>query len=600
MKLNFLTILLIIVLGVSTINAQESNFFRETWKAKTFSDPTESIQKQLPSGSTETTISISPADTLTPVLPVQLGLNTTFRSGTEMLTERLYNYKNSGMGAFRFPAGSGSNTYFWDGNIPDKFRITVDPIDGTKASDLNISEFVAFIDSMGAEATIVVNYFYARYGITSEGTRESRVNQAAEYAAGFVNYVNNVLKANIKYWEVGNECYGKWEVGFDVNGNVVTGKEYGEDFRVFAKKMKEADPSVKVGAVMWPKNDNWNDQVMKEVKNDADFLITHNYFTAYEDATVENILSSTFQINEIKQQMEDCIIRNTSFSADHFPVAMTEYNNRGPHTTTFLNACFTAEVLGRMIESGYGLATRWVGEWQWKVGTHGLFAIDDPDQKDYSVRQAYLIYHYLDKAFGDQLVKTSTTNSTLRAFGSRFSDGKYALMVINPGGMEQSFNLKLSDEVLSGKCWWYELYANTIQEDDKKFYVNGFTSTTNGGGPDNFVEILPFETRIDYQTQFCVKKYSVSFFVFDTSLETGFRFKISDTELEIYPNPASHEIFVKNDQTYNEFFIYSMNSQLVHHDYMSNPIDVSFLNGGQYLLEVTSGNLSSSAIFTKN
>ena len=518
MRLHFILYVLIIGIGIQTTNAQESDFFKETWRAKFFPRPEQSVKKQLSSGAAETIISISPVDTLGPILPTQLGLNTTFRSGTEMYTQRLPNYKKSGMGAFRFPAGSGSNIYFWDGNIPGQFQIPVNPIDGTISSDLNIQEFVAFIDSMDAEATIVVNYFYARYGISPEETRKTRVNQAAEYAAGFVNYVNNILKANVKYWEVGNECYGKWEVGYDVNGSVVTGKEYGEDFRIFTQKMKEVDPTIKVGAVMWPKDHVWNDQVMKEVKNHADFLVTHNYFTAYEDATVENVLVSSVQVNDIKRQMEDCTLRNTNFSAKHFPVAMTEYNNRGPHTTTFLNACFTAEILGRMIESDFGMATRWVGEWQWKVGTHGLFAIDDPDQKDYSVRQAYMIYHYLDKAFGDQLLKTGTTNPELRVFSSSFSDGKYGLMVINPGSMDQSFNLKIGDESLKGKSWLYEVYANTIDEDDKKFWVNGFTSSTTGGGPDNFIEIQPFESDIESETLFTIKKYSVNFFVIDTDI----------------------------------------------------------------------------------
>ena len=67
------------------------------------------------------------------------------------------------MGAYRFPAGSGSNLYFWDGNVPDEFLIDIDnTIDGQVSKDLNIDEFVAFLDSTGAEATIVVNYFYAR------------------------------------------------------------------------------------------------------------------------------------------------------------------------------------------------------------------------------------------------------------------------------------------------------------------------------------------------------------------------------------------------------------------------------------------------------
>jgi hypothetical protein len=542
----FHQMLLLTLLFFVFIQANAQNFYFDNWKPKTFEIPVGPVQKEIGIGESTITISLSPTDTIAPVLPTQLGLNTTFRSGTEMYTKRLQNYRNSGMGAFRFPAGSGSNSYFWDGNIPTDFLIEVNPINGKVSKDLNVEEFLAFIDSMDAEATIVVNYFYARYGKTASGTRKARVNQAAEYAAGFVNYVNNVLKAGIKNWEVGNECYGKWEVGFDVNGNEVTGKEYGEDFRIFTQKMKAVDPNIKVGAVMWPKDDNWNEQVMKEVKNEADFLVVHNYFTTENEATVENIYASTVQINEIKKQMEDCTIRNTTYPADYFPVSMTEYNNRGPHTTTFVNACFTADVLGRLMESGYGLATRWVGEWRWKVGTHGLFALDDPDQADYSVRPAYMIYHYLDRAFGDQMIKTVSNNNNLWVYGSRFSDGKFGIMVINPSGSIQNFNLKTGNTGFEGKAWWYEVYANTIDQDDKKFYVNGFTSDTSGGGPADFISIQPFESEVKAETKFQVRKFSVSFFVFRAMSENSLPSAMNDY-FETFNNQALSASVANND-----------------------------------------------------
>jgi hypothetical protein len=520
-KMRHLGLFIILLFLLPVLKAQETlGYFLDTWKPKIFMPSANPVISNYEEAPSFFTIHIYPDDLLAPVLPTQLGLNTTFRSGSDMYKKRLDNYRNSYMGAYRFPAGSGSNIYFWDGKIPEKFLIDINPIDGTDRNALQVHEFVAFIDSVDAEATIVVNYFYARYGITAEGTREARVKQAAEYAAGFVNYVNNLLKGGIRNWEIGNECYGKWEEGYDVNGSIITGKEYGEDFCVFVEKMKAVDPSIKIGAVMYPKDDSWNNQVMKEVKNHADFLVVHNYFTTQNEATAENILRSTVQINMIKKQMEDCTQRNTPFPFNHFPVAMTEYNCRGPHTTTFLNACFTAELIGRMAKTGYGLATRWVGEWNWKPGTHGLFALADPDQKDYSVRQAYMIYHYFGKAFGDYLVKSSSTNSKLIVFASRFSDGKTGLVVINPYSSEENFNLNIQ-EMKAGKVWYYEVYAHSIEETVKKFWVNGQTSLTDGGGPDNFYEIPPYESTFKKGTKFSVKKYSVTFFVFAPEETTG-------------------------------------------------------------------------------
>ncbi|MCF6358348.1 MAG: T9SS type A sorting domain-containing protein [Draconibacterium sp.] len=581
-------ILLIVITGASiianyTVAQQSPNYFFDDWKPKIFRIPEKTERIEFESGNSNYSVSIFQDDTIAPVLATQLGLNTTFRSGTDMVKKRLDNYRFSKMKAFRFPAGSGSNIYFWDGNTPDDFLIDFNPIDGTKSKNLNIEEFVAFIDSIGAEATIVVNYFYARYGKTASGTREARVNQAAEYAAGFVGYVNNTLKAGVKNWEIGNECYGKWETGYDVNGSIVTGKEYGEDLRVFAEKMKAVDPTIKIGAVMYSKSGAWNTQVMKEVKNAADFLVVHNYFTGEKDATPENILASTVQIGQIKKTMEECTTQNTSHPKDYFPVATTEYNCRGPHTTTFINACFTADVLGRFMENRYGMATRWVGEWKWKVGTHGLFAVSDPDQADYTVRQAYWIYKYFGENFGDYLVESSTSNSKITVYTSKFSDGKTGLVVINATANEQEFNLKMANDS-TGKVWMFEVYANSIAETDKKFYVNGFTSTTIGGGPDVALEIPPFVSNFQPNTIFNVRKYSVSYFVFETSPETSSNSLKENFELKVYPNPTKSKLYFESKQKFTFINIYNSRGEKVVGEQFKNPFDISFLPPEIYFL----------------
>ncbi|TDN96638.1 T9SS type A sorting domain-containing protein [Sunxiuqinia elliptica] len=576
---------------VSISNAQTYKtlgFWEKTWSPKTFTSPDSTSILTLSTGDAPYTIKINSQDTIAPFLPTQLGLNTTFRSGSDMYHERIDNYRRANMGAFRFPAGSGSNIYFWDGNIPDNFLIDINPIDGTSKKALKLTEFLAFIDSLDAEATLVINYFYARYGKTKEGTRAARVQQAANYAAAFVRYVNKTLGANVKNWEIGNECYGKWEQGYNVNGNIVTGTEYGEDFRVFAEAMKKIDPTIKVGAVMWSKSEIWNDQVIKEVKDHADFLIVHNYFTTEEEATISNILDSPVQIEQIKTQMENCILRNTNFNKNHFPVAMTEYNCRGAHTTTFINACFTAEVIGRMVASKYGLATRWVGEWPWKEGTHGLFAIDDPQQKDYSARQAYMIYHYYGKAFGDHMVQATSSNPQIKTFASVFSDGKLGIVLSNATEKEMSINL-VHDKSDSGKAWLYEVYATSVDPDDRKFYVNNQTSSTRGGGPDNFEDIPPYQINYTNKTIIKLKPYSVTFIVLSTQLLTKLDCTHStSTSINIYPNPTHHQLFCNYQDKFEAEAIYNCSGYKVKTLNSNFPVNVDWLKRGHYFLSLKS------------
>jgi hypothetical protein len=88
-------------------------------------------------------------------------------------------------------------------------------------------KFMSYLDTMGtpSQAVICVNY--------GTGT--------AEEAAAWVYYANKVKKYNIKYWQVGNEMDGEWEIGGPVNAYT-----YSEKYLQFAKAMKAVDPSIKI------------------------------------------------------------------------------------------------------------------------------------------------------------------------------------------------------------------------------------------------------------------------------------------------------------------------------------------------------------------
>ena len=263
-----------------------SNFFHSTWAARHFQPSVKVVEKVLPVGSPSAILSIEMDRVVAPVLPTHFGVNTTFRNGSDQhQRSSLYAGKAT---TLRFPAGSGSNLYFFDGEVPAVTAPFVNqkggveqvvPISAFGRSNLTPDLYAEFVNMINGEGIVVVNYFYARYGVTASGTRADRVKQAADYAAAFVRKMNVELKANIKYWEIGNECYGKWEAGCEManSAGVLTGREYGEDFRVFAQAMKAVDPTIKVGVVVKDVDDAWNQTVLPEVKDHADFLVVHEY-----------------------------------------------------------------------------------------------------------------------------------------------------------------------------------------------------------------------------------------------------------------------------------------------------------------------------------
>ncbi|TLX71268.1 T9SS type A sorting domain-containing protein [Labilibacter sediminis] len=512
----------------------QRNFYLDGWKAKSYEVPESFQTNTLTSAQNpDAIITVNTSVELAKVLPTHFGSNTTFRNGSDQRT-RTHLYTNSGHGIMRFPAGSGSNKYFWDGNIPsdmeqviDKHNETIDVagINGTNGNYMTPDIFAQFIKDAGSQATVVVNYFYARYGKTAEGTREARVQQAADYAAGFVRKMNIELGANIQNWEIGNECYGKWEEGYNVGGSIVTGKEYGEDFRVFAEAMKAVDPNIKVGAVVTREDDDWNSQLLPEIKDHADFLAVHNYFTTTNDATPENVLASVGQMGTIFTTLQDCVAKYTDKTRDYFPIAMTEYNSRGVYNTTMMNGLFITQILGELIKSGYGMGTIWVSEWSWSASAQeskGILARDDPDQADYTPRQSYIPYQYYHRCFGDKMVDASSNNADIKVYASTFNSGEIGLVIVNPTAIDNTVSINL-DQVSNGvdfnKVWWYDFYADNMNQGNKRFYLNGTTGTTPGGGPDNFATLDPYYSDYQSGNTFQSKKYSVQFLVLKTDIE---------------------------------------------------------------------------------
>lgn len=583
-----------------------SNFFHTTWAARHFQPSVKVVEKVLPVGSSSAIISIELDQVVAPVLPTHFGVNTTFRNGPDQhQRSSLYAGKAT---TLRFPAGSGSNLYFFDGKVPSTTAPfvnqsgnveSVTPISAFGRANLTPDLYAEFVDMINGEGIVVVNYFYARYGMTASGTRADRVKQAADYAAAFVRKMNVELKANIEYWEVGNECYGKWEAGYEManSAGVLTGREYGEDFRVFAQAMKAVDPSIKVGVVVKDVDDAWNQTVLPEVKDHADFLVVHEYFTTVKDATLNNILGAVGQIELVKNTLEDCVVKYAGKPVGHFPVALTEFNSRGPYNCSMINGLFVAQVLGESIKNQYGLASLWVSEWNWSEAdqeSKGFLARADPEQSDYSARPTYLPYYFFGKCFGDRMVSATSTLGAVKVYASKFSSGHLGVVVVNTSPSTQTFQLKFGHSPYESKCQWYECYSPTVDvsaQGYKKFYINEQTGTTSGGGPADLDAVLPYQSAITGKSTFTLKPYSMVYLVVNPPVATGVNQQESTSGVVCYPNPVRDKLHLAVDAPIHSVELLGMDGQLVLSQRGSlQSLDLSNVPVGFYLLVVNSGN----------
>jgi hypothetical protein len=350
-----------------------------------------------------------------------------------------------GTGALRFPGGSTADAYTWT------------------AADTD--ELAGVIQATGAEAFITVNY--------GSGTPQQ--------AAAWVTYANVTKGYGFKYWEVGNENYGSWEM--DNNLPAHDPVEYANRFAQYYAMMKAADPTIKVGAVSptsteGPFNSShtvldpvtgkdqsgWVAVMLSTLKSAGvtpDFLICHRYEQQSgqeNDATLLQLASAAAtgwpaDAALLRTPLNDFL----GASGANVELCVTEnnsvHNNPGKQTTSLVNGLYRADALGSLLQTEFNsllwwdlrngpptpLATNVPGLYGWRdFGDYGIVATDvSPPPAGYPSADTPYPAYYVQKllthfaAGGDKVVKAASSNSLLAAYAALRADGSLSILVIN-------------------------------------------------------------------------------------------------------------------------------------------------------------------------
>jgi alpha-N-arabinofuranosidase len=167
--------------------------------------------------------------------------------------------KNSKITMLRFPGGNFVSGYHWKDGVGDidKRPMSRNPAWGiAEPNHVGTDEWLAFCAQTGCEPLICVN--------AGNGTPEEAAHWV-EYCNGGPDTDYGRLRAqnghpepyNVRYWEVGNELWGDWQIGHCAK------EEYAERYRAFYDAMRKADPSILFianGHDWLP----WNEPVLKQ------------------------------------------------------------------------------------------------------------------------------------------------------------------------------------------------------------------------------------------------------------------------------------------------------------------------------------------------
>jgi alpha-L-arabinofuranosidase len=185
--------------------------------------------------------------------------------------------KHLNMPIIRYPGGNFASGYRWrDGVGPAKERQARTDLawHDLETNQFGTNEFITFCRKLKSEPYMVVN--------CGDGDmREAR--DWVEYCNGAGDSTPVKLRRehgfdnphNVKYWGVGNEVDGHWQIGYK------TPQEYARAFKEYGKVMKWVDPNIKlIASVVSHWEGEWveRSQVLLEQASDlVDYLSLHWY-----------------------------------------------------------------------------------------------------------------------------------------------------------------------------------------------------------------------------------------------------------------------------------------------------------------------------------
>ena len=538
----------------------------------------------------------------------------------------------------RFPGGSWSNGYFWNGvpsDVPDSIYDGTTYNSTTKTAKKNkfwgqtgkggwqttTDQYYALRENTDVnEGLITINYGYARYG-----TSDDPLAKAAHLAADWVRYD----AGRTKYWEIGNENGGPWEYGWmidttlnkDGQPQIISGELYGKHFKVFVDSMKKAAAEIGTtiyiggqvvidGPTSWNFVDrDWNECFFKEAGDSADFYVIHNYFGS--SYTVKSLLN--IAVTEPKRDMDYLKQDFIKYNAYPKPIALTEYNiglsASVKQGTSYINGMQAVILIGEMIKNNFGLAARWLlisGEGTMFYGGSDANYLNHPHADFY-----YLTY--LQKYYGDHAISAASSIKDILCYASKYSSGETSMIIVNTGTEDKVITVSTDSIGVGDKYYIYSFTGGTEDDFSPDVYINGEGPGTNHWGPyDKLFDIKAKAYPIDGEIKFTSPARSVQMILIEEGTQ---HIHVDDSVLvgtdplmagsfklyPNYPNPVNSTTLISYQLRENAFVtlkIFDINgreittlvNQSQNEGYQSVQFNASDLPGGVYFYRLEAGN----------
>lgn len=231
----------------------------------------------------------------------------------------------------RYPGGNFVSNYHWlDGVGPKDARPPRMELAWARleTNQFGTNEFIEYAKRMNTEPYFAVNLGtgsieeaqnWVEYCNVAEGPYYAELRKKHGYAQPH----------NIKYWSLGNEMDGFWQMGH------LNAEDYSKKAREAGKLMKLTSPDIKLvaaGSSNYRPNadpNEWNAKVLHELRDVVDYLALHIYVGNVAD-NYYNYLSTPLVLEDRTQIVKGMILKEMAYAQrgerDPIYIAWDEYN----------------------------------------------------------------------------------------------------------------------------------------------------------------------------------------------------------------------------------------------------------------------------------
>jgi len=346
-------------------------------------------------------------------------------------------------GIIRIPGGSWSDEYYWNGNgvrLGKRFNSSKRTKHGWKIDysryqpGFRIKKGYALSDYHGHSDVKTLHEFSHKYAPDTMVTVNAGMG-TPKMAAEWVRWANKKMGYNVKYWEIGNELEGSWELGNTrPDGSKMNAKKYAAIFLKFAKAMKAVDPSIKIGGPT-SANDSitYVEELIKSAGDEIDFISFHTYPVDARMHDPVKMLDESARFSKATKKIRSWLHQYQPKRADQIEIGITEWHvqvHEGVNTGNLLSGVWSTRFIGEMFKNKIDFANQWDTFSTSDHGGHGLFPSDSLTHP----RAAYWALWLWANHMRDQLVESQIDGSNrLVAFATTDSKtpDKLSLLLIN-------------------------------------------------------------------------------------------------------------------------------------------------------------------------